>query len=195
VNTIIDDDGDPWPLEFTMRFGYPTINIQMSLLEGDSGQWLMDLVEGRRGSKPFTLDKIAVGVVMALPQFPYGKTPVEDMTGVPVYGLANKTRQVEGKSVVRPQPHVHPCGMMWSSSPMDVSGKVETTPCLTTAGDYVLVATGQGSTIRSARSKALGVLDGLQAPASPFWRPDIGQRLKDQLPKIQSHGYADRMLF
>lgn len=195
VNTIIDDDGDPWPLEFTMRFGYPTINIQMSLLEGDSGQWLMDLVEGRRDSKPFTLDKIAVGVVMALPEFPYGRTPVENMTGVPIYGLANQTRQLGGRSVVRPQRHVHPCAMMWGSSPMDVEGKVVTTPCLTTAGDYVLVATGTGSTIRSARGVALRTLDGLQAPASPFWRPDIGQRLRDQLPKIQSHGYADQMLF
>src|SRR6185437_14744840 len=47
VNCIIDEDGHPWPLEFTMRPGWPTFNIQQELHEGDPVEWLMDLARGK----------------------------------------------------------------------------------------------------------------------------------------------------
>src|SRR5215472_9196732 len=40
VNTIIDDDGKAWPLEFTTRFGWPTTPIQEPLHSGDFMKWL-----------------------------------------------------------------------------------------------------------------------------------------------------------
>lgn len=91
VNCIIDEDGDPWPLEFTMRFGWPTFNIQQALLKGDTVEWMLDLVEGR-DSKPFRLNEVAVGVVMALPEFPYNKTPIDKYMGVPIYGVLDRSR-------------------------------------------------------------------------------------------------------
>ena len=60
VNCIIDKEGTPWPLEFTMRFGYPAVNIQNALHEGDTIEWLLDLVEGR-DAKNFRLNEIATG--------------------------------------------------------------------------------------------------------------------------------------
>ena len=35
----------------------------------------------------------------------------------------------------------------------------------------------------------------VQVPNSPFYRPDIGDRLKTQLPQIQAKGYATKMIF
>jgi phosphoribosylamine--glycine ligase len=163
--------------------GWPTFNIQQALVKGDHVQWLADLAAGR-DSRPFELNKIALGVVMALPEFPYGKTPMENVTGVPILGLTPSVKQ-----------HVHLTEAMQGHTPQDTPSGVQDLPCLTTAGDYVLVASGVGDSVRSARTKAYRVLEKVRVPASPMWRVDIGMRLKTQLPQIQSSGYASNMLF
>lgn len=183
VNCIIDEHGQPWPLEFTMRMGWPTFNIQQSLNKGDPAEWLAALSEGH-DVKPWKLGLISTGVVMAIPQFPYGKTAVAEMVGIPIQGLTPQLQR-----------HIHPCGVMAGVAPQDVDGKVVDLPCWMTAADYVLVASGTGATVRQARGKAYKVLDQIKLPASPFWRPDIGLRLKGQLPDIQKHGYARGLIF
>lgn len=183
VNCIIDDEGKPWPLEWTCRPGWPTLNIQQELHEGDFIEWLADLCEGR-DSRRLLLDKVALGVVLAIPEYPYNKTPIEKMVGVPVYGLSPSLMS-----------HVHPCQMMWGPAPQEINGKIVEAPMMLTAGDYVLVASGAGDTVREARTKAYRTLEHLKAPSSPFWRPDIGMRLKKQLPEIQAKGYATGMEF
>jgi phosphoribosylamine-glycine ligase len=62
-------------------------------------------------------------------------------------------------------------------------------------GDYVLVVSGTGESVGQAVRRAYAVVDKIKIPASPFWRVDIGQRLKKQLPEIQSLGYASNMLW
>lgn len=184
VNCIIDEHGEPWPLEFTMRMGWPTFNIQQALNKGDSVEWLAALCDGR-DSRPWQLDKISTGVVMALPEFPYGKTPIEKMVGAPVQGVTPSML-----------PNVHPCAVQMGSAPCDqADGSVKDEPCWLTAGDYVLVASGVGDSVRQSRARAYRVMEKIKVPASPFWRPDIGQRLKLQLPEIQKHGYASKLVF
>jgi phosphoribosylamine--glycine ligase len=183
VNCIIDEHGQPWPLEFTMRPGWPTFNIQQALNKGDPAEWLACLASGR-DSQPWRLGEVATGVVMALPEFPYGKTKIENMVGVPILGVTPAMAH-----------SLHPCSVMQGTAPQDVNGRVVEAPCWLTAGDYVLVATGTGASVRQARGRAYRILETIRAPASPFWRPDIGQRLKKQLPEIQKHGFASKLLF
>ena len=183
VNCIIDEDGDPWPLEFTMRPGWPTFNIQQALNKGDPVEWLATLAAGR-DSRPWLLDKLSTGVVMALPEFPYGKTPIEKMVGVPIQGITPSMHD-----------NLHPCQIQMGHAPTDQGEDVVDKPCWLTAGDYVLVASGLGDSVRQSRGRAYRILEKIQVPASPFWRPDIGQRLKEQLPEIQKHGYASNMSF
>lgn len=183
VNCIIDEQGTPWPLEFTMRMGWPTFNIQQALNKGDPVEWLASLSQGQ-DAKPWRYGTISVGVVMAMPQFPYETTKVENMVGVPLSGLTPSM-----------MPHIHPCGILVGEAPQDLKGKVVRMPCWQTANDYVLVASGTGETVRRARAGAYRLLDQIKLPNSPFWRPDIGQRLKDQLPAIQAKGYATNMTF
>ena len=76
---------------------------------------------------------------------------------------------------------------------MSVDGKIVDVPCVVTAGDYILIACGTGDTVRAARKGAYKVLDSLKMPNGPFWRIDIGQRLRGQLPKLQAQGYALEM--
>jgi phosphoribosylamine--glycine ligase len=178
VNCIIDEEGHPWPLEFTMRMGWPTFNIQQALVKGDSIEWLACLADGR-DARPWLLNKIAIGCLMAIPDFPYSHATKKEVTGIPIYGLTDSVME-----------HVHLTEAMMGEAPQDVNGKVVMLPTPLTAGDYVLVVTGVGDTVRRARSRTYRTLDKIKAPASPFWRPDIGMRLKKQLPLIQAKGFA-----
>jgi phosphoribosylamine-glycine ligase len=170
-----------------MRPGWPTFNIQMGMLkEGeDPANWLFDLAEGN-ATDPFRHDEIAVGVVMAIPDFPFSLFTRKDVHGIPIYKLDDRNRY---------RHHLHPCEVQWGEAPVDVDGKVVTLPCMTTAGDYLLIGSGLGDSVRAARARAYRALESLEVPNSPFWRPDIGQRLKKQLPILQSLGFAKGLAF
>lgn len=183
VNCIITDDGTPWPLEFTMRPGWPTFNIQQALHTGDHAEWLLNLVNGV-DQKNFELDKIATGVVMSIPDYPYSHLTRKEVNGVPLYGMTPENEN-----------SIHPCEMMMGEAPHETDGKIASQPCLVSAGDYILVASGTGKTISESKKAAYKILDQLSLPNSPMYRTDIGNRLKKQLPKLQAMGYATGMQF
>jgi phosphoribosylamine---glycine ligase len=172
VNCIVDDAGTPWPLEFTMRFGYPAINIELALHRGDPIEFLMGVATGR---PPNTreLNTVAVGVVLALPPYPFGHERPDEVVGVPVWGVVPSIED-----------NIHACNVQ-----VDRDGQ------LATAGSYVLVSTGTGETVVKARAQAHRVIDRLTIPASPFYRNDIGARLRGQIPKLQQHGYAKGLVY
>lgn len=179
VNCIVDDDGTPWPLEFTMRFGYPAINIETAL-HAEPIEFLAGLAAGKP-PKTRRLNEIAVGVVCALPPYPYREAP-DETVGVPIWGV---TPGIED--------NLHFCAAQIGEGPRLVNGKIEKQPVLATAGAYVLVSVGIGPTVVEARRGAYRTLDRLTIPASPFWRVDIGSRLRGDLDKLQSHGFAKGM--
>lgn len=183
VNCIIDDRGTPWPLEFTMRPGWPTFNIQQVLHHGDHAEWLMNLAEGEDALLP-DWGTVAVGVVLSIPDYPYNKFPLEDVIGIPIYGLKPSML-----------PYVHPCDVMLGSAPFQTGDSIKEGPAYVTAGTYVLVTSGTGQDVEEARRHAYQVMSRISLPASPMWRADIGQRLRHQLPKVQKHGYASGMLY
>lgn len=179
VNCMIDEKGKPWPLEFTMRMGWPLFQIQQALHNGDHADWLDALAEGR-DARNWTMDEIALGVVMAIPDYPYSHMTRKNVIDIPIYGLKPSIME-----------QVHPCEIKMGEAPFQIAGKVITRPCWVTAGDYVLIATATGETVRLARERCYRVLSNLkQTPGSPFWRTDIGTRLKTELPSLQTMGYA-----
>lgn len=182
VNCIIDDEGTPWPLEFTMRPGWPTFNIQQALHKGDHAEWLVELAEGT-DARNWELDTIATGVVMSIPDYPYSHLTRKEVIGVPVYGMEKDS------------PNLHPGEMMQGEAPHEVDGKIVSQPCLVAAGDYLLVASGVGSSVMESKKGAYRTLKGLSVPNSPMYRTDIGNRLKKQLPELQAMGYATGMEF
>jgi phosphoribosylamine---glycine ligase len=183
VNCIIDEQGNAWPLEFTTRLGWPAFNIQMSLVEGDPIEWMLCLANGI-DSKPFLLDKVAVGVVLSLPDYPYSKATLKEVAGIPIYGIKPGTWR-----------WLMPQEMQMGEGPCEVGGQVCKAPIPMTAGDYVLVMTAHGNTVQEARDLCYRRLDRLKMPNSPMYRTDIGSRLARQLPEIQKHGYASNFLF
>lgn len=172
VNTIVDDDGTPWPLEFTIRCGWPSTNIEQALYDGDFIEFLAGLAIGKPPKAARRMNEIAVGVVLALPPFPFRIADYDEVIGMPIYGV---TPSIVDK--------VHLAETM-------ADGKR-----LMTAGDYVLVSTGTGPTVVSARDEAYRVLSRLTVPNSPFYRNDVGNRLRSQLDTLQAHGYAADMRF
>ena len=177
VNCIVDHNGTPWPLEFTMRPGWPTFNIQQPLHEGDPVQWLLDLYNGRDAGI-FTLNKICQGVVLSIPDYPYSHLTRKEVVGVPIYGGVDDA---------------HLCECKMGTAPHKVGDGIVDIPCVVTAGDYVLVMTGSGDTVSAASKEVYKCLKAIHLPNSPMYRTDIGRRLKKQLPLLRSKGFARGM--
>lgn len=180
VNCIIDDKGQPFPLEFTMRFGWPCFNIQCALHQGDPVEWLATLVLGQSMKQPFKLNEPAVGVVMVFGDYPHSKWTKKMVSGIPVYGLDRMD-----------QNNIHPCQMMMGDAPVQKGESIGTEKMLVTAGDYVLVVTGTGANVKAASALAYDRVGKIELPCSPFWRTDIARgTFSETLRKAQSMGYA-----
>ncbi len=181
VNCIIDERGRPWPLEFTMRPGWPTFNIQQALCSADPVEWLAALHAGK-DTKPWQMNTVATGVVVSIPDYPYSHLTRKEVVGIPVYGLADME-------------NIHPCEMMLKTAPNEVKGAIVDMPMLCTAGDYVLVATATGEDVQASVKAVYKRLEGISLPNSPMYRTDIGKRLAKQLPKLHAMGYATGLEF
>ena len=175
VNCIIDDKGQPWPLEFTCRPGWPAFNIMMATHKGDPVQWMLDACDGKDTLK--VSEKVAVGVLLAIPPFPH-KADQAEVEGLPVYGVTKQN-----------QKYLWPMEVMITSMPdMDGESVVEN-EIWTTAGEYVAVVTGTGKTISMACERAYETVEEIHV-SDMLYREDIGKGLADKLPKLQANGFA-----
>src|SRR5208283_1448261 len=177
-NGTIDDNGDFWPFEFTMRPGWPTFHNQMATHVGDPVQWMVDLMAGNDTLEVME-NTVCVSVVVAIPDFPNSKHTKKDVTGIPIYNASDRE-------------HVHLCDVMRGENvPVQIGSDIIRMPHYVSCGDYICVVTGTGETISGARRSAYAAARKIKMPVRPFYRPDIGSwRIPKQLPKIQSHGFA-----
>jgi phosphoribosylamine---glycine ligase len=167
VNCIIDGNGKPWPLEFTIRPGYPTINIEAEVHGvADPVERLYLLAKGE-DCKSVIMDKIAVGVVIALPSFPHTHALSKEIDGIPIHGVEPPLWQ-----------YIHPCQMRVAERKLE------------TAGDYVMVVTASADIVSDACATAYSRVKKIHIPGGVTVRDDIGERLEEQLPILHSLGYA-----
>lgn len=182
VSVMIDSKGKPWPLEFTMRPGWPTFHNCMATHLGDPAQWMLDAINGENTLQVFE-NQACVSVVMALPDFPYSRITNKEVCGIPIYDAEDSD-------------HIRFSEVMISDAPCMLDGKVVEMPCYATAGDYVAVITGTGETISGARKSAYSAVKKIRIPNDPFYRTDIGVgRLVKQLPELHRMGYAKKFRF
>ena len=181
VAVIIDKEGNPWPLEFTTRPGWPLFYIQQ-ILHQEPVQWMADMLEGRDSFIPSP--EIALGVVIAMPDFPYSTYTNKQTSGFPVWGITDKNRY-----------HIHPASMQLGTAPVVEGGKLKDKSMMVTAGDYVLITSGSGQTVSQAKKGAYEVAKELEIPNSPMYRTDIGDRLEKQLKELYALGYATEWKF
>ena len=168
VNCGIVDDGKPYPYELTMRPGWPDFNLLMAVIQGDPAEWMADLLQGK--DTLVMSPKVCVGVVMTHGDYPVGEQEDENSQGFPIYGITEDNEN-----------SLHPCLIR--------AGKDE----METAGNYPFVVTGLGDTVRSAAKKAYAICKDVKWPSNIMYRDDIGDRLEEELPILQEHGYATGM--
>jgi phosphoribosylamine--glycine ligase len=176
VSVIIDKKGQPWPLEFTTRPGWPLFQIQQAL-HPEPCEWMLGALNGKDTFEP--LPDIAVGVVLAIPDFPYTTLLNKEVSGFPVWGITPRNRY-----------WLHPAEMKLGKAPVMEGGKLIEKSMMVTAGDYVMVCSGIGGTVEEARGEAYARVQEIELPNSPMYRTDIGCRLEKQLPELQALGYA-----
>ena len=82
LNTIVNEEGI-WPLEFTCRFGYPGFAI-LDPLQNVSWAQLFESMVTRSATSFKTAPGFAVGVVLTTPPFPYERSQVTELIGLPV---------------------------------------------------------------------------------------------------------------
>jgi phosphoribosylamine--glycine ligase len=181
VNCIVDKQGKAWPLEFTMRLGWPAFNIMMALHKGDPVEWMKDACEGED-----SLDvspKIAAGIVIAQPDYPYSKLTKKETDGVPIYGVTEENKR-----------YISPQSVKIVTMPAMEGEQLTDRPTWVSAGDYLAVVTGTGKTVEEACERAYKTVDQLHVP-DIIYRDDIGEALDEKIPKLQKHGFATEFTY
>lgn len=183
VNCIIDKNGVAWPLEFTMRPGWPLFQIQQALHKGDPAEWMLNLLDGKDTLK--VSSNIATGVVVTIPDYPYSQITKKENSGYPLWGITEE-------DAVK---NIHLSEVQMGKGPTIKDGEVRlNTPMYVTAGDYVCTVSGTGPTVEAAKDRAYKTIkQKIEIPNSIMYRTDIGCRLEDQLPELQEHGYCTDM--
>ncbi len=169
VNCIANSRGI-FPLEFTPRFGYPTLNLQIEGVLSKWGEFLAAL--GRGQEAPLRTKKgFQVAVVVAVPPFPF-----EDAQAFQKYS--------EDAPVVFKRPTtegVHPADIKLVDGDWRLCG----------SSGYALVVTGAGSTMDDARREAYSRIRNLTIP-NMFYRTDIGERWHRDGDLLQTWGILSR---
>jgi phosphoribosylamine--glycine ligase len=171
---IIDEAGEPRPLEWTSRFGWPTRNIQAEMHRGDSIRWMKDLLDGFDTLKIVGEDQVGTGFAVCIPDFPY-KT-ARDSTGYPIYGL----EKAKG---------VHLCEVMMGTAPTQDGSNITNQKMIVSSGTAVADVCANGPTVSESAKIAYDRVKQLEIPNSPIVRDDIGERLEKELPVLQKYGY------
>ena len=181
VSAIINEDGEPMPLEFTARPGWPSFNI-VQCLHPEPVEWMCDLLDGRDTFRPST--QIAVGVVCAIPDFPVSHFPKREVTGIPLYNVNDDNPYRD---------YIHLCEVMSGQAPDEDDDSIVDKRMFVSCGDYLAVATGLGDTVREAQKNAYAAVESMEIPNNLIVRTDIGDSLKKDLPKLHEMGYALEM--
>jgi phosphoribosylamine---glycine ligase len=177
VSVIIDEDGKPWPLEFTMRMGWPAFYLNQHLHKGDPVQWMKDLVDGTDSLK-VSYDH-CIGVCVVGPNFPHNSKISDECEGVPIYGINHENIA-----------NVHLCEVMAVEDEVFENEKWISKHLFATAGSWPLVIVGTGPSVVRAKDACYKVVKEVKIPNSHGYRPDIGDRCKRHIKTLQGLGYA-----
>ncbi len=167
LNCIVNNYGI-YPLEFTARFGYPTICIQQEGILMPMAEFLYGLATGEGGDFK-TKNGFQVGVRLVVPPFPYGGKTKKNIDCSRDAVILFKKDNLEGVHIEEVK---------------RVNGE------WLVAGYYgvVLVVVGCGSTMRQAINKVYARVNNILIP-NMYFRNDIGERWFEDSDKLHNWGY------
>ncbi|HLC95752.1 MAG TPA: phosphoribosylglycinamide synthetase C domain-containing protein [Candidatus Nanoarchaeia archaeon] len=165
LNCIVNSNGI-YPLEFTARFGYPTISIQQEGMINGIGTFFYELANGIATSLKVK-SGFQIGIRIVVPPFPF---------------TDKETFKVKSKDSViyftKPTDGVHIEDVKLVNDEWVVTG---------TAG-VVLIVCGTGSTMKQAQAHAYNRIKNIIIPHM-YYRTDIGDRWYEDSDKLHSWGY------
>ncbi|MBU0706770.1 phosphoribosylamine--glycine ligase [Patescibacteria group bacterium] len=167
LNCIVNSNGI-YPLEFTARFGYPTIHIQQEGIMMPMSEFLYGLASGTL--KKFKAKSgFQIGVRLVVPPFPYGdeikSSAIESRDTVVLF----KKTHFDG---------VHIEDVKFVNNDWMVAGLKGVA--------YVIV--GSGSTMKQAQQQVYSRISNILIP-NMFYRDDIGERWFEDSDKLHNWGY------
>jgi phosphoribosylamine--glycine ligase len=167
VNCIVNANG-VYPLEFTARFGYPTISIQQEGLLTPMGELLEGLASGTL-SRVRARTGFQVGVRVVVPPFPY-TDPKRFETSSKDAVILFKTKSREGF-------HLEDVKL--------VNGEW----LVTGTSGVVLIVCGTGPSMRHAQKQAYNRVKNVMIP-NMYYREDIGDRWSEEdSDRLHAWGY------
>jgi len=168
LNCIVNGNGI-YPLEWTTRFGYPTISIQQEGLNMPIGEFLYKLADGD-DFEIKTKKGFQVGVRVVVPPYPFSdKGTFDTYSKNAVIIFENKTNNYEGIHIE----DIKLFNDQWLVT--GLSGKA-------------LVVTGVGITMVQAQKQAYNRIKNILIP-NMYYRKDIGDRWTEDSDRLQSWGY------
>lgn len=166
INCIVNGSGI-YPLEFTSRFGYPTISIQQESMITPIGEFLYNLAAGEKFD--FKVKKgFHVGTRIVVPPFPFNDTKT--------YNCFSKDAVIIFKKDKKEGVHIEDVKMV--KGEWVVAGH----------SGQVLVVVGSGMTMRQAQQQLQQRINSITIP-SMYYRKDIGDRWFEDSDKLNSWGY------
>ncbi|MCR4334866.1 MAG: phosphoribosylamine--glycine ligase [Patescibacteria group bacterium] len=169
LNCIVNEDGI-FPLEFTSRFGYPTIQIQLAGILDQAGDWLFKIAKGIKFNLS-TKKGFQIGVVVATPPL---LSEGDDIKVVKTFRdiAINFKDGTNFKNI-----HIG-----------DIKKDKNNVWRIAGASGWCLVVTGTGQTVSRAREKAYKEIKNISV-SNMFYRGDIGSRWSRESKKLRSWDY------
>jgi phosphoribosylamine--glycine ligase len=166
INCIVNNYGI-YPLEFTARFGYPTISIQQEGMLTPIGQFLYELSKGET-PKLRVKSGFQIGVRIVVPPFPY--------TDKETFEVKSKDSIIYFKKPNLDGVHIE-----------DV--KIVNDEWLVTGNSgVVLIVCGCGQTMRQAQKQTYSRIRNIMIPHM-YYRKDIGDTWFEESDKLHNWGY------
>ncbi|MBU4502702.1 MAG: phosphoribosylamine--glycine ligase [Nanoarchaeota archaeon] len=165
MNCIVNGYGI-YPLEFTSRFGYPTISIQQEGMINPIGDFFYDIA---RGANPKLKVKsgFQIGVRLVVPPFPF-----KDME---TFNVKSKDSVIFFK---KNHEGVHIEDVKIANGEWVVTG---------TSG-VILIVCGTGTTMKQAQAQVYKRIKNIKIPHM-YYRTDIGDRWFEDSDKLHTWGY------
>ncbi len=166
INCIVNASGI-YPLEFTSRFGYPTINIQQEGIQMPISEFFHGLAAGTL-TKFRIRSGFQIGVRIVVPPYPFNDPNT--------FKNCSKDAVIFFKRPGREGVHI-----------VDVK---QVNDQWLVAGDtgVVLVVCGTGATLKQAQQQAYSRVANIMIPGM-YYRTDIGNRWYEDSDKLHTWGY------
>ena len=166
VNCIVNSNGI-YPLEFTSRFGYPSIMIQQEGIHMPIGEFFYQLAEGTL-TRFKARSGFQIGVRVVVPPFPFHDRETFERN--------SKDAVIFFKKPNREGVHIE-----------DVK-QVQGEWYVTGSSGVVLTVVGLGATMKQAQKQAYSRIDNVMIP-NMYYRKDIGDRWFEDHDRLHSWGY------